>query len=144
MLGGNLDYAMMEPVFSTAQMRQGRLRILAVSTRSACKPRPELPTFIEAGIPDRHDRWWAAMVPSADAQPVIEQLSKWFNQGTGSDDAKKFLNGFASDPGSRTPEEAQATVPEGGRRLGPLHGDRQDAAAGLNRASRDGKREKRR
>ena len=39
-----------------------------------------------------------------------EQLTKWFNQVTGSDDAKKFLNGFASDPWIATPEEAQGAV----------------------------------
>src|SRR5205814_14160 len=32
MLGGQIDYAMMEPVFSVGQQKQGRLRILAVSS----------------------------------------------------------------------------------------------------------------
>jgi tripartite-type tricarboxylate transporter receptor subunit TctC len=111
MLGGQLDYAMMEPVFSTAQMRQGKLRILAVSSSQRLQAAPELPTFIEAGIPGINmNLWWAAMVPAQTPKPIQEQLTRWFNQVTSSEDAKKFLNGFASDPWIATPEEAQALV----------------------------------
>ena len=42
MLGGQLDYAMMEPVFSTAQARQGRLRILGVSSAQRLQAAPDL------------------------------------------------------------------------------------------------------
>ena len=110
MLGGNIDYAMMEPVFSTAQMRQGKLRILAVSSEKRLNAAPELPTFLEAGIPIKMNLWWAAMVPAQTPKAVQDQLTQWFNQVTGSEDAKKFLNGFASDPWILTPEEAQAMV----------------------------------
>jgi tripartite-type tricarboxylate transporter receptor subunit TctC len=110
MLGGQLDYAMMEPVFSTAQHKQGRLRILAVSSAERLQAAPELPTFKEQGIPVSMNLWWAAMVPSQTPKPVQEQLSKWFNQVTSSDEAKKFLNGFASDPWMLSPEQAQAEL----------------------------------
>ena len=35
MLSGKVDYGMHDPVFSLAQQREGRLRILAVSTGNA-------------------------------------------------------------------------------------------------------------
>src|SRR5262245_22853106 len=110
MLGGQLDYAMMEPVFSTAQARQGRLRILGVSSEQRLQAAPDLPTFLEQGIPIKMNLWWAAMVPSQTPKPIQEQLTKWFNQVTSSEDAKKFLNNFASDPWVATPEEAQAIL----------------------------------
>lgn len=110
MLGGQLDYAMMEPVFSTAQARQGRLRILGVSSSQRLQAAPDLPTFLEQGIPINMNLWWAAMVPAQTPKAIQEQLTKWFNQVTASEDAKKFLNNFASDPWIATPEEAQAAV----------------------------------
>jgi tripartite-type tricarboxylate transporter receptor subunit TctC len=110
MLGGNLDYAMMEPVFSTSQMRQGKLRILAVSSEKRLQAAPELPTFLESGIPINMNLWWAAMVPAQTPKAVQDQLTAWFNQVTSSDDARKFLNGFASDPWVATPAEAQAIL----------------------------------
>jgi tripartite-type tricarboxylate transporter receptor subunit TctC len=102
---------MMEPVFSTAQMRQGKLRILAVSSEKRLQAAPELPTFIEAGIPSINmNLWWAAMVPAQTPKPIQEQLTQWFNQVTATEETKKFLNGFASDPWIVKPEEAQAIL----------------------------------
>jgi tripartite-type tricarboxylate transporter receptor subunit TctC len=108
MLGGALDYAVMEPVFSTAQQRQGKLRILAVSSDRRLNAAPDLPTMLEAGIPGASmSLWWAAMVPAETPKPIIAQLNKWFDQVTATEETKKFLNGFASDPFIATPEEAQ-------------------------------------
>jgi tripartite-type tricarboxylate transporter receptor subunit TctC len=108
MLGGALDYAVMEPVFSTAQQRQGKLRVLAVSSDKRLNAAPDFPTMIEAGIPGASmSLWWAAMVPATTPKPVIAQLNKWFDQVTATEETKKFLNGFASDPWIATPEQAQ-------------------------------------
>jgi tripartite-type tricarboxylate transporter receptor subunit TctC len=108
MLGGALDYAVMEPVFSTAQHRQGKLRVLAVSSDKRLNAAPDFPTMIEAGIPGASmSLWWAAMVPAATPKPIIAQLNKWFDQVTATEETKKFLNGFASDPWIATPEQAQ-------------------------------------
>ena len=38
--------------------------------------------------------WWAAFVPAETPKPISEQLAKWFNQVTASEEAKKFLNRF--------------------------------------------------
>jgi tripartite-type tricarboxylate transporter receptor subunit TctC len=110
MIGGQLDYAMMEPIFSTAQHRQGRLRILGVSSAERLNAASDLPTFREQGIPINMNLWWAAMVPAQTPKAIQEQLTRWFNQVTSSEEAKKFLNNFASDPWVATPEEAQAIL----------------------------------
>jgi len=108
MLGGALDYAVMEPIFATAQHRQGKLRVLAVSSERRLNAAPDFPTMIEAGIPGASmSLWWAAMVPAATPVPIIDKLNKWFDQVTASDETKTFLNGFASDPFIITPEQAQ-------------------------------------
>jgi tripartite-type tricarboxylate transporter receptor subunit TctC len=108
MLGGAVDYSVMEPIFATAQHRQGKLRVLAVSSERRLDAAPDFPTMIEAGIPGASmSLWWAAMVPAETPKPIIAQLNKWFDQVTASDDARKFLNGFASDPFIATPEAAQ-------------------------------------
>ena len=51
-----------------------------------------------------------SMVPAQTPKPIQEQLTAWFNQVTSSEEAKKFLNNFASDPWVATPEEAQAIL----------------------------------
>jgi len=111
MLGGTVDYAVMEPIFATAQHRQGKLRVLAVSSEQRLAAAPDFPTMVEAGIPGASmSLWWAAMVPAATPKPIIAQLNKWFDQVTATEETKKFLNGFASDPFIATPEAAQAKL----------------------------------
>ena len=106
-LSGKLDYAMHDPVFALAQAREGRLRILAVSTGKRLAASPDLPTMNELGVPMDLTGWWAAMVPTGTPKPVIDQIHKWFVQIVSSDDTKKFLNSFGGDPNIQTPEEAQ-------------------------------------
>ena len=52
MQSGALDYALYDPVFATAQAREGRMRILAVSTGVRTRSNPELPTMTEFGRAD--------------------------------------------------------------------------------------------
>ncbi|MEX2127494.1 MAG: tripartite tricarboxylate transporter substrate binding protein [Xanthobacteraceae bacterium] len=104
---GKLDYGMHDPVFSLAQQREGRLRILAVSTGKRLQAVPDLPTMTESGVPMDLTGWWAAMVPTGTPAPVIEQIHKWFVQMVSADDTKKFLNSFGGDPNIMAPAEAQ-------------------------------------
>jgi tripartite-type tricarboxylate transporter receptor subunit TctC len=110
MMSGSVDYALMEPVFATSQHRQGKMRVLGVSTGSRLASAPDLPTMSEQGVPMKLDLWWAAMAPAKTPKPVIDQLNTWFNQITSSEETKKFLNNFASDPYLMTPAEAQAQL----------------------------------
>jgi tripartite-type tricarboxylate transporter receptor subunit TctC len=113
LLSGAVDYSMMEPVFATAQHKQGKLRILGVSSQKRLQAAPEFPTMAEQGFPGiKMELWWAAFVPAETPKAISDQLNKWFDQVTASEDAKKFLNNFSSDPSITTPVEAQAKLVE--------------------------------
>ena len=104
---GKLDYGMHDPVFSLAQQREGRLKILAVSTGERLQASPDLPTMKEAGVDMDMTIWWAAMVPQGTPKPIVDQINKWFSQIVSTDDTKKFLNSFGGDPYINSPEKAQ-------------------------------------
>jgi tripartite-type tricarboxylate transporter receptor subunit TctC len=111
MASGALDYAMQDPQFSLAQAREGRLRILAVSTGQRLKANPNLPTMQEAGVPGIDMMgWFAAMVPAATPRLIVDQLNGWFNQVVSQDDTRQFLNRFGGDPWITTPDEGQARL----------------------------------
>jgi tripartite-type tricarboxylate transporter receptor subunit TctC len=105
---GKLDYGMHDPVFSLAQQREGRLRILAVSTGKRLQASADLPTMAESGVPMDLTGWWAAMVPTGTPKPVIDQIHKWFGEIVSTEETKKFLNSFGGDPNIMSPDEAQA------------------------------------
>jgi tripartite-type tricarboxylate transporter receptor subunit TctC len=105
---GSVDYILVDNVFAMSQVREKRLRVLAVSTAERLQANPDLPTMTESGIPMDLTGYFAAMVPTGTPQPIIQQLSKWVSEVVGSADTKKFLNSFASDPWVTTPEQGQA------------------------------------
>lgn len=111
MLSGSVDYGILEPVSTVAAQRQGKLRILGVSGDLRLEAAPNLPTMIEGGVPGvSMNIWLAAMVPAKTPKGVTEQLNRWFDQITASDDARRFLNTFASDPFILSPDDAQALI----------------------------------
>ncbi len=110
-LDGKLDYGMHDPVFSLAQQREGRLRILAHSSGKRLAAIPDVPTMDESGVKGMDlTSWWAYIAPSATPKPVITQLNDYLKQILAMDETKKFLNQFGGDPFVSTPEEGQALL----------------------------------
>jgi tripartite-type tricarboxylate transporter receptor subunit TctC len=108
LLSGKVDYGMHDPVFSLAQQREGRLRILAVSTGTRLQANPDAPTMAESGVPMDLTGWWAAMVPAGTPKPIVDKIAQWFTEIVQSDETRKFLNSFGGDPFVNKPEAAQA------------------------------------
>ena len=107
---GAVDYACHDPQFTMGQYKAGKIRVLGIASAKRMQAAPELPTMTEQGVPMDLVGWFAAFVPSATPRPIVDQLNKWLNTITGSEDGKKFLNQFASDPWTGTPEEGQARL----------------------------------
>ncbi len=107
MLSGAVDYGMHDPVFALAQEREGRLRILGVSTGERLQASPALKTMTEQGVPMDLTGWWAAMVPQGTPKPIVDKINKWFVEVVGSPETKAFLNKFGGDPLIETPDAAQ-------------------------------------
>jgi len=105
---GKLDFAIHDPIFGLAQAREGRLRILAVSSSQRLGAAPDIPTMKESGVPMDLNLWWGIMLPSATPRPIIDTINGWFKEIVGIDETKKFLALSGADPLIRTPDEAQA------------------------------------
>ena len=98
-LSGAVDFGVHDPVYALAQHREGRLRILAVSTAERLQANPEFPTLKELGVTDLDlMSWWAAMVPTGTPEPVVAQINEWFDQVVRSDETRKFLATSGGDP----------------------------------------------
>jgi len=108
MLSGKTDYGMMDPQYSMAQAREGRLRILAVSSGKRLQASPDIPTMKESGVDMDLTGWWAAMVPAKTPKPIVAKINEWFTQIVKTDETKKFLASYGGDPFVISPEEGQA------------------------------------
>lgn len=104
---GRIDYGLHDAVFATSQQRQGRLRILAVSSAKRMGSLPDIPSMTESGVPMQLDLWWGVLVPAATPDPFVAKINQWFTKIVSLPETKKFLADAGADPMIRTPEEAQ-------------------------------------
>lgn len=107
MASGTIDYACHDPQFASAQVNQGRLRVLGIASAQRLKSNPGFPTMAEQGVKMDLNGWFAAFVPSATPRATVDQLNKWFNQILATEEAEKFLAQFASDVVMSTPDQGQ-------------------------------------
>lgn len=69
LVAGNVTMSFLSANLAIPQVRAGKLRGLAVSGRSRSAALPELPTMIEAGVPDFNLRAWNAVLGPAGLPP---------------------------------------------------------------------------
>lgn len=107
---GAIDYAVYDPIYALAQQREGRLRVLAISTKERIESHPELMTFTEQGVAMDLVGWWAVFAPAGTPRPVIDKLASLFNDIQKLPETKTFLNTYGGDPWIFSPEEGQARL----------------------------------
>lgn len=104
-LGGNIPLVFTAVAGAMQHVKANRLVPIAVSSRKRDAALPDVPTFIEAGLPDfEASSWVAVLAPAKTPRPVIDKLNRELNAVL-ADPAiveKLATLGIASTPG--TPE----------------------------------------
>lgn len=107
LMSGALDFAVLDPVFALSQQREGRVRLLAVSSPERMKSTPDIPAMKEYGIDVDQLGWWGVFVPAGTPDDVVNKLNAMFKEVLDSPETEKFLNGFGGDVYTGTPQEVQ-------------------------------------
>jgi tripartite-type tricarboxylate transporter receptor subunit TctC len=93
-------------------IRSGKLRAIAVTTRQRTKSLPDLPTLHESGM-EGFDltTWWGIMAPAQTPAPVVERLSGALAKALQAPDVRERLDAMGSEPSRvRSPREFTAFV----------------------------------
>lgn len=70
LIGGRLDFMLINPLEAAPHVASGRLRALAVATGKRIDALPKVPTFAEAGVPGFNATvWWGYMAPAKTPRP---------------------------------------------------------------------------
>jgi tripartite-type tricarboxylate transporter receptor subunit TctC len=88
------------------QIREGKLRALGVTSRNRTPLAADIPTMIEAGVPDYEvTTFYAVVAPAGTPGDIVRQLNTTINEGFGTQDMRAAIAklGSALTPG--TPEE---------------------------------------
>lgn len=76
-LGGNIPLVYTAVAGAIGHLKAGRLVPIAVSSASRVPSLPEVPTFMESGVPDfESSSWVAILAPANTARPVIDKLNR--------------------------------------------------------------------
>jgi tripartite-type tricarboxylate transporter receptor subunit TctC len=92
-------------------VRSGRLQALSVSTKSRSANLPDVPTSIEAGLPNSDYTLWVGMIVPAGTPPqIVTKLNQEALKALASPDLRDRMAKMGADPSPMTPEAFNAFI----------------------------------
>ena len=106
LLGGKVDFMCDQTTNTTSQIKGGKIKVYAVTTRTRVPSLPDVPTAQEAGLPGFEVAVWHGIyAPKGTPKPVIERLNKALKVALKDDNVKQRF----ADLGTEPVAEARAT-----------------------------------
>ena len=92
-------------------VKAGKLRALAVTTKTRSALMPELPTIAEAGLPGYETvAWFGVLAPAGTPPDVVNRLSQEIGKIARSPEMREKLLAMGAEPVGGTPEEFKAVI----------------------------------
>jgi tripartite-type tricarboxylate transporter receptor subunit TctC len=96
---------------SAQQIRNGKLRPLAVTTAKRSPAFPDVPTMQEAGVPGYEvTTWYALWAPAGTPKEIVTRLQTEVAKAMSTPEIKDVWATQGADPGGNTPEQFQAFI----------------------------------
>jgi tripartite-type tricarboxylate transporter receptor subunit TctC len=104
--------ASFQPVINAApNAKAGRIRMLAVTGPKRSLTAPDVPTMMEAGMPQYNVvAWYGVHAPGRTPKPVVDALSREIARILATADLRERVLSQGMDPAPNTPEEFSALV----------------------------------
>lgn len=103
--GGQIDMVIADLPSLLPTQRQGRGRILAVTTKTRSKLAPEVPTLVEAGFKDfDFSTWYAVVVPAKTPDALVDKLHADVSDALTQTDVVQRLLTLGMTPQASTPK----------------------------------------
>lgn len=110
LLGGEIDLMFDSFATSYPQIKAGKFRALGLASNKRSPLLPTVPTVSEL-LPDfAMDGWYGLLAPAGTPKPVIERLSKVFNEVARDPKIKAQLNSIGYEVVGTTPEQYAKTI----------------------------------
>lgn len=109
-IAGRVDFAF-APVPVALSFIQGRVKAVAVSASRRSAQLPDVPTTVEAGVPDSsYDTWLVALVPARTPRAVQLELNRVFTAATATPEIHAKFASLGVEPEDAGLDETQAFV----------------------------------
>ena len=108
-VAGHTPIAFTAPPPVVPQVKEGKLRALAVASKTRLQALPDVPTMAEAGYPDiEGEVWLAVIVPARTPKEIIALLLREIVKTIALPDMKERMATLGFDPVGSAPEECAA------------------------------------
>jgi tripartite-type tricarboxylate transporter receptor subunit TctC len=99
MVSNQIDFLFADATFAIQQAKQGRLKILGVTTKARLPSAPDLPTMAEAGVPGYvFTPKWAAWLPRGAPDAIVQKMGGLLRDIAKIEETKTFLTASAATP----------------------------------------------
>jgi tripartite-type tricarboxylate transporter receptor subunit TctC len=111
LLGAQVQAAFPSAPSMVAHARAGRLRVLAASSDKRTAVLPDVPTFVEAGLPGMVVvNWFGLLGPARLPPPIVSRVQAEVVKAVHAPDTQERLSAMALDIVASTPAELKAMV----------------------------------
>ncbi|MCE2643955.1 MAG: tripartite tricarboxylate transporter substrate binding protein [Burkholderiaceae bacterium] len=114
LLAGQTDFMFDNLASAAPQIRAGRLRAFAVTTRTRAASFPDLPTMGEAGGASLKgfdiSTWFGVLAPAGTPAPIVDQLSAAMRAALTSAEMRERLARMGAEPAPSTPAGFAALI----------------------------------
>ena len=105
-MGNQVDYSFQNLGAVTNYIKAGRMKALAVTAKTRHPQLPDVPTVVEAGVPDLVvTSWQAAAAPAKTPREVVAKLNDAMVKALRAPDVKERMNQIGFDVVAGSPEE---------------------------------------
>ncbi|HEX5688013.1 MAG TPA: tripartite tricarboxylate transporter substrate binding protein [Ideonella sp.] len=110
-ISGNVELYMSSVPTLISQIRQGKLRPLAVTSAKRVDDLPNVPTINESGYKGFDaSTWFGLLAPAGTPKEVIARLNAEFNKALNQPELRKRMSDEGADPAGGTPELLAALI----------------------------------
>ena len=110
-IGGRNDWFFAPLSSALPLIKDGKLLALAVSTPQRTPALPQVPTTLEAGIPDSDYTFWVGMIVASGTPPaVVRRLYEEAQKALASPEVKERMTKLGAEPFLMTPDRFNAFI----------------------------------
>jgi tripartite-type tricarboxylate transporter receptor subunit TctC len=120
-LGGQVPLGVVDVPSAIANVKAGKLRALAVTSKQRISAAPEVPTFEEAGLRGYEAvGWFGAVAPAGTPKDIINRLNGEIRNALAAPDVKERALSAGAEPHATSPEEFAAYIREETKKWGEV------------------------
>ena len=120
-LGNQIPYGVVDVPSAISNVKAGKMRALAVTSKTRIAAAPDVPTFEEAGVPGYEAvGWFGSVAPAGTPKEIIQKLNQETRRALDIPEVRERVIAAGTEPATTTPEAFAAYIREETKKWGEV------------------------